>query len=67
MKTVVKQKIVKLKTKWRGIITLSYSTTIHFTMSKKWGWQQWGAPADDLWVSQPIVEKIWQEYLAEQL
>jgi hypothetical protein len=44
MKTVVKQKIVKLKTKWRGIITLSYN----------------------LWVSQPIVEKIWQEYLAEQ-
>ena len=60
---ILKQEIVKLKTKWEGKIFLSNHSVVQFMMDKKNGWEQSGASKDELWVTAPIVEKFWNEFV----
>jgi hypothetical protein len=61
--TIIKQEITKLKNKWKGKIYLSNYSVVQFSISKSSNWKQWGASKDELWITQPIVERYWNEYL----
>ena len=61
--TITKQEVTKLKTKWKGKIYLSNHSIVQFYIIKTDNWRQWGASKDELWITQPIVERYWNEYL----
>ncbi len=66
MKTkIVKQEITKLKTKWKGEIMLSNNSTVKFTMNKQNGWEQFGASKDEMWITTPIIEGLWNEFVSQ--
>ena len=62
---ITKQKITKLKTKWKGTICLSNHSAVQFSINKTENWKQWGASKDELWITQPIVENLWYDFLKE--
>lgn len=64
MKTkIIKQEIVKLKTHWKGKIVISNNSVVHFSMDKKNGWEQYSASKDELWITTPIIENLWNEFI----
>jgi len=63
--TITKQEVTKLKTKWKGKICLSNRSVVKFYINKTDNWRQWGASKDELWITQPIVERLWYEFLEE--
>jgi len=63
--TIVKQEVTKLKSKWKGKIYLSNHSVVQFDISKTDSWRQWGASKDELWITLPVVEKIWYEFIEE--
>jgi hypothetical protein len=63
--TIIKKEVTKLKTKWKGKIYLSNHSVVQFQINKTDNWQQWGAPKDDVSITQSIVEGLWYEFLEE--
>ncbi|MBI4649126.1 MAG: hypothetical protein HY738_21680 [Bacteroidia bacterium] len=62
---ILKQEIVKLKIKWKRRIFLSNNSIVSFEMDKKNNWWQSGASKDELWITAPIVEQLWNEFVSK--
>lgn len=61
MPKVLSKKINSYKNLIKGSIQLSNYTNVKFRITKDGFWQ-WGGSKDDLWITFPIVENLWNEF-----
>ncbi|HZJ99621.1 MAG TPA: hypothetical protein VFC79_06425 [Tissierellaceae bacterium] len=61
---IIKQTIVKTKNEWKGKIKLSNKSVVEFVINDE-TWQQWGAPTSDLYITIPVVEKLFNQFINE--
>jgi len=61
---IIKQTIVKTKNEWKGKIKLSNKSVVEFVINNE-TWQQWGAPTSDLYITSPVVEKLFNQFINE--
>lgn len=61
---IIKQTIVKTKNEWIGKIKLSNKSVVKFAINDEI-WEQWGAPIDDLYITMPVVENLFHQFISE--
>ena len=64
---IAKKEIQQNKTDCDGNLYLSNGSIIHFRLDKEKGWFQSGGSKEELWITKPYVEKIWNLYISNQL